>query len=130
MKKDISNRADIELLIEAFYKKVMDDTLLSPIFKEKVVMNWEKHLPLMCDFWENMLFYSGSYKGNPMTLHQHLNRVHAIDQTHFDRWLELFLATVTLHFKGPMANLTKKKAKSLSRILSGMMQQHTAGMSH
>jgi hemoglobin len=124
MKKDLTNRDDIEVLINVFYSKVLADNLLSPVFNEKLMINWERHIPLMCDFWENMLFYTGPYKGNPMILHQHLNRVHAIRQEHFDKWLEIFLATVSLHFKGPMASLAKKKAKSLAKILSEAMQQH------
>lgn len=121
MKKDLTNRDDIEILIDLFYHKVLSDNLLSPIFNEHV--DWKKHIPLMCDFWENMLFYTGPYKGNPMILHQHLNQVHAISQQHFDRWLQLFLATVNIQFKGPVANLAKKKAKSLTKILSGIRQQ-------
>jgi hemoglobin len=121
MKKDILNRADIENLIQVFYQKVLVDDLLAPIFNEKVQIQWEKHIPLMCDFWENTLFYSGSYKGNPMTLHQHLNRVHSIEQSHFNRWLLLFTATVDKLFKGPNASMAKRKAKKLASILSGIV---------
>lgn len=121
MKKDILNRLDIELLIQVFYKKVLEDDLLSPIFTEKVLIHWERHIPLMCDFWENTLFFSGSYKGNPMTLHQHLNKVHALDQSHFNRWLLLFAATIDKHFKGANASIAKRKAKKLASILSGMI---------
>jgi hemoglobin len=121
MKKDILNRADIELLIQAFYEKVLDDELLSPIFNEKVLIHWERHIPLMCDFWENTLFFSGTYKGNPMTLHQHLNKVHALDQSHFNRWLLLFTASIDKQFKGANASIAKRKAKKLANILSGMV---------
>ncbi|OYU54831.1 MAG: hemoglobin-like protein [Chitinophagaceae bacterium BSSC1] len=121
MKKDILNRSDIELLIQLFYKKVLEDDLLSPIFNEKVLVHWERHIPLMVDFWENTLFFSGSYKGNPMTLHQHLNKVHALDQSHFNRWLLLFTTTIDKHFKGANASIAKRKAKKLASILSGMI---------
>jgi hemoglobin len=75
----------------------------------------------MCDFWENTLFFSGTYKGNPMTLHQHLNKVHALDQSHFNRWLLLFTASIDKQFKGANASIAKRKAKKLANILSGMV---------
>jgi hemoglobin len=121
MKKDILTRLDIEILIQCFYDKVLEDDLLSPIFNEKIQIQWEKHLPLMCDFWENTLFFTGAYKGNPMHLHKHLNRVHSLDESHFTRWLTIFNATVDKNFKGSNASIAKRKAKKLARILSGMV---------
>jgi hemoglobin len=121
MKKDILNRLDIEVLIHSFYVKVLEDELLSPIFNEKVQIQWEKHLPLMCDFWENTLFFTGAYKGNPMHLHKHLNRVHSLDDSHFNRWLFLFNLTIDKNFKGTNASTAKRKAKKLASILSGMV---------
>ena len=72
MKKDIITRKDIELLVTNFYGKIKKDILIGPVFTDIARVNWEKHLPLMCDFWENVLFYSGNYQGNPMDLHKHL----------------------------------------------------------
>lgn len=121
MKKDILNRSDIEMLIKLFYQKVLEDDLLSPIFTEKVLIHWDRHIPLMCDFWENTILYSGTYNGNPMTLHQHLNKVHSIDESHFNRWLVIFNASIDKLFKGANANMAKRKAKKLASILSGMI---------
>ncbi len=127
MKKDILNRTDIELLIDDFYKRVLEDELLGSIFTETVKINWETHLPLMCDFWENTLFFTGKYKGNPMNLHQHLNRVYPLDSVHFDRWVQLFTASVNQYFKGANARLAKKKAKSLAAIIETMVLKHKPG---
>ena len=54
-------------------------------------MHWEKHLPIMYDFWENVLFYTGQYTGNLMQVHRKAN-VNPINSEHFERWLKLFLA--------------------------------------
>lgn len=123
MKKDICNRVDIEQVINTFYSKVLDDDLLAVFFTEKVVINWASHLSRMCDFWENMLFFTGKYQGNPMMLHQHLSNMHHLETTHFNRWLELFVLSVDQHFRGSNARLAKKKAKNLSAIISKMIKQ-------
>ena len=70
MKKDISNRADVELLVNSFYNKVREDELISFFFTKIVAVDWEKHLPVMYDFWDNILFYAGKYEGNPMAKHR------------------------------------------------------------
>lgn len=124
MKKDICNRVDIEQVINTFYSKVLDDDLLAVFFTEKVVINWDIHLSRMCDFWENMLLFTGNYQGNPMMLHQHLSNMHHLETTHFNRWLELFVLSVDQHFRGANARLAKKKAKNLSAIISKMIKQN------
>ena len=47
MKKDISNRKDIETLIQLFYEKVMLDPVIGFIFTEVVAIHWEHHIPLI-----------------------------------------------------------------------------------
>lgn len=67
MKKDIKNRKDIELLVNKFYDKVKADKSISHFFTDTVHVNWKQHL-VMYDFWENIVFFTGAYEGNPMTL--------------------------------------------------------------
>lgn len=117
MKNDINTRADIELLVDNFYIKVKSDKLVGHFFTEIVMINWKEHLSLMCDFWENIIFFSGNYVGNPMHLHQHLNEIENIDKKHFNRWNKLFAATVDELFEGEKATLIKKKAISISKII-------------
>jgi len=55
MKKDIENRTDIEQLVRSFYDKVNTDDTIGYIFNDIAKVNWEKHFPVMFDFWENVL---------------------------------------------------------------------------
>lgn len=120
MKKDITSREDIMLLVSTFYKKIAGDPLLAPVFHGKQKISWDKHLSTMCDFWENALFFSGSYTGNPMTLHQHLHKVLPLRQDHFQQWNIVFIATVDELFSGHYALLAKQRALNISQII----QQH------
>ncbi len=117
MKKDIKGREDIELLVDEFYKKVQVDPTIGYIFSDIAKVNWQKHLPVMYDFFENMLFYTGSYNGNPMQLHKHLNRIVPLTPTHFDQWYYLFSTTVDELFAGPTASLARQRAKSIAAVM-------------
>lgn len=117
MKKDIANREDIRSLINYFYRKVIIDPLIGFIFTDVAKVNWQKHLPVMYDFWENSLFYTGCYTGNPLQLHQRLNRLSPLKPAHFERWLELFNETVDELFEGEKAELAKQRAYSISTVI-------------
>lgn len=117
MKKDLQNREDIELLINTFYDKVKKDALISFFFTDVVPVNWEKHLPTMYNFWENIVFYTGGYEGNPMEKHQNLHKMHPMSKAHFQRWLELFTTTVDELFEGEKAELIKQRALSIATVM-------------
>ena len=117
MKKDIENRDDIELLISNFYKKVKTDATIGYIFSDIFHVNWEKHFAVMFDFWENVLFFTGGYNGNPLQIHQHINNVVLLTTAHFNRWNKLFAQTVDELFEGPKATLAKQRAISISTVM-------------
>ncbi len=117
MQKDIEDRKDIELLINSFYNKVKQDAIIGSFFTEVVQVNWEKHLPVMYNFWENIVFQTGSYNGNPMDKHLELNKKSLILMEHFQRWILLFNETVDELFKGKKAELIKQRALSISTVM-------------
>ena len=78
----------IERLIRAFYQRVQQDSLIGPVFAERIT-DWEPHLQQMFAFWSSVALMSGRYHGQPMQKHLPL----PIDARHFDRWLALFEET-------------------------------------
>ena len=117
MKKDIESIKDIEVLVNAFYEKVKADDSIGEIFTRIVKVNWEKHLPVMYRFWENSLFYTGTYEGNPMEIHQHLHHLVHLTKERFDRWTLLFTSTVDELFEGKTASLAKQRAISIATVM-------------
>jgi hemoglobin len=117
MKKNIENREDIKLLVDNFYQKVKADPVIGLIFTEIVKINWEQHLPVMYDFWENTLFYTGGYNGNPMEIHQRLNQQILLKAEHFRQWINLFTSTVDELFTGEKAVLAKQRAISIATVM-------------
>jgi hemoglobin len=117
MKTDIANRTDIETLVNTFYEKVKADDILGPIFNVLIPVNWEVHLPVMYQFWENAIFYTGGYTGNPMGLHEHIHKKIGLEPAQFDRWIELFNQTVDELFEGEKASLAKQRAFSIAKVM-------------
>jgi hemoglobin len=117
MKKDIVNRSDIELLVNSFYDKVNRDPLIAFFFSEVVVVDWDKHLPVMYDFWENILFYTGKYEGNPMAKHKDIHQKCPMKMEHFQRWIFLFTETVDELFEGSISELAKQRATSIATVM-------------
>jgi hemoglobin len=117
MKKDIANRADIQLLVDSFYTKVQADETIGYLFNDVAKVNWELHLPRMYDFWENILFQTGGFKGNPMVAHVQLHQKSPLSAAHFERWQQLFLTTVDELFEGDKAELIKQRARSIATMM-------------
>ncbi len=117
MKKDINDRQDIELLVNAFYEKVQHDEKIGYIFTDIAKVNWQHHLPKMYDFWETILFGKKGFKGNPMEVHFKLNKIHPLLQEHFERWKSLFNDTINEHFEGEFAQLAIEKAQAIADLM-------------
>jgi len=117
MKKDITSKADIEMLVNRFYDKVKVDDLIGYFFTKVVQVNWDKHLPVMYRFWDNALFFTGVYEGKPLEIHEHLNQLSPLSVEHFQRWNELFTQTVDELFEGEKAILAKERSLSISTVM-------------
>lgn len=117
MKKDILNRKDIEKLVNRFYEKIKKDEVLSHYFTDVVKNNWKQHLSTMYSFWDNALFYSGNYNGNPMQKHLEIHSTMPFKISEFTHWFLLFSDTVDELFVGENAELIKQRAQSISTIM-------------
>ena len=117
MKKEITNRADIEFLIDAFYKKVVIDPKIGDFFNKIIVLDWAVHIPIMYDFWETVLLGHMKYKGNPVMRHIELNRKSALTEIHFSTWVALWRETINEHFEGKKADEAIDRAEKMEKLL-------------
>jgi hemoglobin len=114
MKRDLKDRNDLELLINLFYEKINKDEQLAKYFTH---LDWKKHLPKMYDFWENAIFYTGGYLGNPLEIHQNYHRIAPFSKDLFGKWIEIFNTSVDELFVGDKAALIKQKALSIATVM-------------
>lgn len=117
MKTDIRNKEDIKILVDAFYQKIKTDEIIGYLFNEVALVNWEKHLPIMYDFWDNILFHTGNFDGNPMMKHRMLDEKSTLTEAHFLHWTKLWKKTVDDFFEGEKADEVKIRAKNIAKTM-------------
>lgn len=114
---DLTNRDDVEVLLRRFYGRVFTDDVLAEPFSELRAQGLESHLPVMCDFWETVLFRAGLYHRNALVVHRRLDMRHPLYAKHFARWLALWEATVDDMYDGPAADRAKVQAGRIARAM-------------
>ncbi len=116
---DIETREDIELLIDEFYDKMLADIIIGFIFTDIAKINPDEHKPVICDFWETLLFNRAVYKrgGEVMNVHRELNKKIPLKKGHFTRWVFLFRSTVDELFEGKRADFAKERASSIAELM-------------
>lgn len=71
----------------------------------------------MYNLWENIVFQTGSYNGNPIDKHLELNKKSLITMEHFQIWILLFNETVDELFLGTNSELIKQRALSIATVM-------------
>ena len=111
-KRTIDTIEDIRLLVDTFYSCIRKDTLLGPIFNDKIKDNWPTHLDKMYRFWETILLQNHTYYGSPFLPHMNL----PVEQKHFTRWLSIFNETIDTNFEGERAEEAKWRAQKMAEM--------------
>lgn len=125
MKKQIENRADITFLMDQFYTKIRADEEIGFYFNTTII-DWEKHLIKLGDFWETNLFAVKKYKGNPHAVHNEVDdRFEGnITAEVFGIWLNHWFQTIDEHFEGGNAETLKRRSRKMSTFLYMSMFEH------
>jgi hemoglobin len=103
MKRDITTKEDIEILINTFYDKVVKDELIGRFFKH---LDFSMHLPKMIHFWSFVLLDEAGYTTDVTKVHVNMR----ISAGHFDRWIALFNTTTDALYLGEKAEMAKQRA--------------------
>lgn len=119
MKHDIAHTDDIKLLVDTFYENIKQDTLLAPVFAQRIDADkWPIHLEKMYRFWGTLLLQTQNYNGSPFDKHVGLG----IGFPHFEQWVALFGKTVDVLFEGEVATLAKERANNIGLIFSHKLE--------
>ncbi|MES2774375.1 MAG: group III truncated hemoglobin [Bacteroidota bacterium] len=117
MKHDIESRADILVLLQQFYNKLLADPSISYIFTDVAKIDLDHHLPILADFWEMVIFQKDTYRKNAMQVHTRLHEQTPLKKEHFDTWLKYFNQTVDDLFDGEKAFIAKQRALSIATAI-------------
>lgn len=116
--QDLDGRGPIHDLVVHFYREVALDDLLGPVFAEVAETDWAEHIPKLIDYWCRVLLGTPGYDGRILAAHQRVHDEQAFDVELFDRWYELFVASVDAGWAGPCADQAKEHAARMSGVLS------------
>ncbi|RVW04548.1 group III truncated hemoglobin [Rhodococcus spongiicola] len=117
-RRDIADRADIDRLVRAFYERALVDPVLAAAFETLATIGLDGHLPVVGDFWEQILFRTTRYRGEFAMVHEALNRQHGLAGEKLARWLHLWCEAVDAEFAGPDAERAKAKAIAMAGALT------------
>jgi hemoglobin len=117
---DVITRANIATIVDTFYHRATQDAMIGYLFEG---LDLQNHLPTIHDFWENILFRTGSYKGGMMYKHFALNARKPLQVAHFERWLELFTQTVDQNFSGEHVEVMKQYARTIAQTMQERILQ-------
>lgn len=117
--RDAYPMESIHRMVHTFYARVHEDPQLHPVFDARI-SDWDAHLDRMVSFWQSILrsepAFKPSIRGGPPQLH---GQIEELQNAHFDRWLELFGATVREIFPAPAADGILWRAQRIAVALSG-----------
>ncbi len=115
---DIETPADIDLLVETFYKKyVLDDPVIGFFFTDIAHIELDRHLPKISAFWQLQLLGRIGYSGQTFVAHRDLHTQAQLTEDHFHRWLHLFEKTIDELFSGPRAETARQRARTIARSM-------------
>ena len=120
---DLLGRVDVHDLVVEFYREVVLDDVLAPVFSEVAEVDWAEHIPKLVDYWCRILLGEDGSAGRVMAAHRSLHGVEPIRPEHCDRWYELWARSVDRRWAGP----TAERATSHAGSLMAGMAKHVFG---
>jgi hemoglobin len=115
---DLDTRTNIHDLVVGFYREVVLDDLLEPVFGEVAEVDWATHIPKLIDFWCRVLLDQPGYSGFVLDAHRHVHHLEPLRLELFDRWYQLWLDAVDTHWAGPNADRAKQHAAKVGHTLA------------
>ncbi|MCB1005252.1 MAG: group III truncated hemoglobin, partial [Acidimicrobiales bacterium] len=110
--------ADIHDLVVAFYREIVFDDLLEPVFGEVAEVDWALHIPKLIDYWCRVLLGQPGYAGAILNAHRHVHDIEPFRVEHFDRWYALWIDAIDQRWAGPTADLAKTHAAHIAAVLA------------
>ena len=117
-RRDLDSRSEIHDLVIDFYREIVFDPVLGPVFEEVAEVDWAAHIPRLIDYWARVLLRDPSYDGYILKPHQHVHALQAFEPEYFDRWYALFAASVDGRWRGPFADTAKDHAARMAGTLA------------
>lgn len=116
--RDLDTRAEVHDLVIDFYRAIVFDDLLGPVFDEVAEVDWTVHIPRLIDYWSRVVLGQRGYDGYVLAAHEHVHELESFTPVLFDRWYSLWIECVDASWEGPHAERAKRHAARTARALA------------
>jgi hemoglobin len=116
--QDLAGPTQVHDLVVSFYREVVFDDLLEPIFGEVAEVDWAEHIPRLVAYWCRILFRTPDHGGTVMVAHRRLHDLAPIGPDHCDRWFQLWVRSVDERWSGPNSERAKYHAEVIMTALA------------
>jgi hemoglobin len=120
---DLDSRSQIHNAVVSFYRDLVMDDLLGPVFEEVAEVDWSTHIPLLIDYWCRVLLGHQNYQGTILGAHRRVHEMEPLTAELFDRWYGLWVATVDQGWAGPSSEKAKAHAAKIAGSLARQLPQ-------
>jgi hemoglobin len=117
-KPDLDTRGAIHDVVVQFYREIVFDDLLDPVFGEVAEVDWAEHIPKLIDYWSRVLLGDRGYVGRIVASHRHVHGLEPLRLEHFDRWFTLWVTSIDAGWAGPVAERAKRHAARVATSLA------------
>lgn len=111
-------------MVVGFYREVVLDDLLAPVFGEVAEVDWAAHIPKLIDYWCQVLLGQPGYDGHILGPHRAVHDRSPFDVALFDRWYLLWVDSIDARWAGPYAERAKSHAARIADVLSRKLTDH------
>ena len=115
---DLDTRPAIHDLVVAFYREIVFDDLLGPLFEEVAETDWTEHIPRLINYWCRILLGERNFTGPLIEAHREVHRREALRDEHFERWHRLWVMSIDERWAGPHADHAKAHATATLGLIS------------
>ena len=114
---DLVDRVAVHDLVVEFYREVVFDDLLGPVFGEIAEVDWAIHIPHLIDYWCRVLLGEPGYSGAILDAHARIHEMEPLRPEHFDRWLVIWQNAISRRWSGPQADRALNHATRIAEVL-------------
>jgi len=98
---DLDCRENIDAMVHGFYRRLLNDLVMAPMFLDVAAIDLQQHLPIICQYWYKMLLGEREYRRHMMAKHRALDDKQSLTGEHHERWLQHFMNNLDGRFAGP-----------------------------
>ena len=120
---DLDCRENIDAMVHGFYRRLLDDPVMAPMFLDVATIDLQQHLPTICQYWYKMLLGEREYRRHMMAKHRALDDKQPLTREHHERWLQHFMNNLDGRFAGPNTDRIIQNALRVMDNLYGQLSK-------